>query len=73
MILRHETAISVAVGLLVLVLWVLTDGNTSWPRWVWYGLAIPLALQAAIAAGCAPDASIATCMTARRPGLCRWR
>lgn len=51
MILRHKTAISVALGLLVLVLWVLTDGDTSWPRWVWYGLAIPLALQAAIRHG----------------------
>ena len=51
MILRHKTAISVAVGLLVLVLWVLTVGDTSWPRWVWYGLAIPLALQAAIRRG----------------------
>lgn len=51
MILRHKTAISVAVGLLVLVLWVLTDGDTSWPRRVWFGLAIPLALQAAIRRG----------------------
>jgi hypothetical protein len=51
MILRHETAISVAVGLLVLVIQILTDGDTSWPRWVWYGLAIPLAIQAAIRRG----------------------
>jgi signal transduction histidine kinase len=51
MILRQETNVSVAVGLLVLVIWVLNGGGTFWPRWVWFGLAIPLALQAGIRRG----------------------
>ena len=36
--------ISVAMG----VLWGLTGGGTFWPKWVWFGLAIPFGLNAAL-------------------------
>ncbi|HEX6521004.1 MAG TPA: histidine kinase [Streptosporangiaceae bacterium] len=51
MILRQETNISVAVGLLMLVIWALHSGSPFWPRWVWLGLAVPLALQVGIRRG----------------------
>jgi signal transduction histidine kinase len=49
-ILRQETNVSVAIGLLVLVIWGLTGGG-FWPSWVWFGLAIPLAMQVAVRRG----------------------
>lgn len=57
MILRQETNVSAAVSLLVLVIWVLSGGS-FWPCWVWFGLAVPLALQFGIRHGMrAPGAS----------------
>jgi signal transduction histidine kinase len=50
MILRQEANVSAAVSLLVLVIWVLSGGS-FWPRWVWFGLAVPLALQVAVRRG----------------------
>ncbi len=46
--LRFEAFLSVAIGLTVGIGWAATGGGPFWPRWVWFGLAIPLALQAAI-------------------------
>jgi signal transduction histidine kinase len=51
MILRQEANISAAIGLLVLIIWTLVGGGEFWPRWVWFGLAIPLALQVAVRRG----------------------
>jgi signal transduction histidine kinase len=51
MILRLEANVSVAIGLLMLVIWALTSARNFWPAWVWLGLAIPLALQVAIRRG----------------------
>jgi signal transduction histidine kinase len=51
MILRQEAIVSVAIGLLMLVIWVFTDAGNFWPRWVWFGLAIPLAFQVAVRGG----------------------
>jgi signal transduction histidine kinase len=50
-ILRQEANVSAAIGLLVLVVWGLAGGGAFWPRWVWFGLAIPLALQVAVRRG----------------------
>jgi Domain of unknown function (DUF1707) len=36
------------IALLVLAIWVLTSPGTFWPAWVWLGLGIPVALDAAI-------------------------
>ena len=46
--LRFEAFLSVAIGLTVGIGWAVTGGGPFWPRWVWFGLAVPLALQAAI-------------------------
>ena len=51
MILRQEANISAAVGLLMFIIWTLAGGGEFWPRWVWFGLAIPLALQVAVRRG----------------------
>lgn len=51
MILRLETNISVAIGLLMLIIWALAGARNFWPGWVWLGLAIPLAFQVAIRHG----------------------
>lgn len=50
MILRQEANVSAALSLLMLVIWVLSGGS-FWPRWVWFGLAIPLALQVGVRRG----------------------
>lgn len=50
MILRQEANVSAALSLLMLVIWVLTGGS-FWPRWVWFGLAVPLALQVGVRRG----------------------
>ena len=50
MILRQEANVSAALSLLVLVIWVLSGGS-FWPRWVWFGLAVPLALQVGVRRG----------------------
>src|SRR5262245_28787466 len=42
-----QAVISVLVGVVVSVIWGLTSGGGYfWPVWVWFGLAIPLALNA---------------------------
>ncbi len=46
-IMRLEARVSAALGLLMLVIWGLA-GGVFWPRWVWFGLAIPLAYQAGV-------------------------
>ena len=51
MILRLETNISVAISLLMLVIWALTGARAFWPGWVWLGLAIPLGFQVAVRRG----------------------
>jgi signal transduction histidine kinase len=45
--LRFEGFISAAVAFLTLLAWALT-GGPFWPRWVWFGLAVPLAYQGAV-------------------------
>src|ERR1700761_3397959 len=50
MVLRQEVNLSVALGLLMLIIWALA-GGPFWPRWVWFGLAVPLALQLAVRRG----------------------
>jgi signal transduction histidine kinase len=47
-ILRQETIVSAAIGLLMLVIWAAAGARNFWPAWVWFGLAIPLAFQVAI-------------------------
>ncbi|MGE5635523.1 MAG: sensor histidine kinase [Nocardioidaceae bacterium] len=42
-----DAALSALAGATVTVIWGLTGGS-FWPRWVWLGLAIPLALHAGI-------------------------
>jgi signal transduction histidine kinase len=43
-----QAVVSGALSFMVTVLWGLTGGGTFWPIWVWYGLAIPLGLNAAL-------------------------
>jgi signal transduction histidine kinase len=51
MLLRQETNVSVALGLLMFVIWALAGGGEFWPRWVWFAFAIPLALQVGLRRG----------------------
>jgi signal transduction histidine kinase len=51
MVLRLETSVSVAIGLLMLIIWALAGAGHFWPAWVWFALAIPLAFQVAIRRG----------------------
>lgn len=44
-VLAAHTAISAGLGFLVTLIWGLTGGGTFWPAWVWFGLAIPLAVD----------------------------
>jgi signal transduction histidine kinase len=43
-----QAAVSGALSFAMTVLWGLTGGGEFWPRWVWYGLAIPFGLNAAL-------------------------
>ena len=43
-----HAAVSGALGFAMAVLWALTGGGSFWPMWVWYGLAIPFGLNAAL-------------------------
>src|ERR687895_1117883 len=43
-----QAAVSGALAFAMTVLWGLTGGGTFWPRWVWFGLAIPFGLNAAL-------------------------
>jgi signal transduction histidine kinase len=42
-----HAAVSGVIAFAVTVLWAMTGGS-FWPRWVWYGLAIPFGLNAAL-------------------------
>jgi signal transduction histidine kinase len=42
-----QATVSGFVGFLMIAIWVLTGGS-FWPMWVWYGLAIPFGLNAAL-------------------------
>lgn len=44
-VLATQTAIAVALGFGVTVLWVISDRGFFWPVWVWFGLAVLLSLQ----------------------------
>jgi signal transduction histidine kinase len=43
-----QAAVSGALSVMLTVLWGLTGGGYFWPMWVWYGLAIPFGLNAAL-------------------------
>ena len=45
---RFEAFLSAAIGLAVGLGWATTGGGRFWPAWVWFGLAVPLGLQAAV-------------------------
>ena len=47
-ILALESAISALIVLLVVFLWSVTSGGDFWPRWVIFGLAVPIVFQLAI-------------------------
>jgi signal transduction histidine kinase len=51
MILRLEANVSVAIGLLMLIIWALAGAKHVWFAWVWFTLAIPLGFQVAIRRG----------------------
>lgn len=44
-VLATHTAVSAGLGFVVTLTWGLTGGGTFWPAWVWFGLAIPLAVD----------------------------
>ncbi|HTU14906.1 MAG TPA: histidine kinase [Solirubrobacterales bacterium] len=44
-VLAAHTAVSAALGFLVTLIWGLTGAGYFWPVWVWFGLAIPLAID----------------------------
>jgi signal transduction histidine kinase len=43
-----HAAVSGIVAVSTTVLWAATGGGTFWPKWVWLGLAIPMALHGAL-------------------------
>ena len=47
-LLAFHVALTALLGLLVTLIWGLTSGGYFWPMWVWFGLAIPLALHAGV-------------------------
>ena len=46
--LAFQAALSGLVAFAMTALWAMTGGGTFWPMWVWYGLAIPFGLNAAL-------------------------
>jgi signal transduction histidine kinase len=46
--LAFQAALSGLVAFMMGTLWAVTGGGDFWPRWVWYGLAIPFGLNAAL-------------------------
>jgi signal transduction histidine kinase len=40
--------VTALVGFLVTMLWGLTGGDDFWPRWVWFGLLVPLGVHASV-------------------------
>jgi signal transduction histidine kinase len=51
-VLAIQAALSGLVGFMMGALWAVTGGGDFWPRWVWYGLAIPFGLNAALYGAC---------------------
>jgi signal transduction histidine kinase len=47
-VLAFQAALSGLVAFAMTALWGVTGGGTFWPKWVWYGLAIPFGLNAAL-------------------------
>src|SRR4051812_44012889 len=47
-VLALQTALSALLAFLTTVIWGLTGHGYFWPMWVWFGLAIPIALQLAV-------------------------
>ena len=43
-----QAALSGLVAFMMGAVWLVTGGGTFWPKWVWYGLAIPFGLNAAL-------------------------
>ena len=48
MALSLHAALTVLLDVLVAVVWGATGGGEFWPVWVWFGLAIPLAMHALV-------------------------
>ena len=46
--LAFQAALSGLVAFMMGALWLVTGAGTFWPKWVWYGLAIPFGLSAAL-------------------------
>ena len=46
--LAFQAALSGLVAFAMTALWGVTGGGTFWPKWVWFGLAIPFGLNAAL-------------------------
>ena len=47
-VLAFQAALSGLVAFAMTALWGVTGGGTFWPKWVWFGLAIPFGLNAAL-------------------------
>src|SRR5918996_1400028 len=47
-VLAFQAALSGLVGFMMAALWGVTGGGTFWPKWVWFGLAIPFGLNAGL-------------------------
>ena len=47
-VLAFHIALTALLGFVVTLLWGLTGSGYFWPMWVWFGLAVPLALHAGI-------------------------
>jgi signal transduction histidine kinase len=47
-VLAFQAALSGLVAFMMAALWGVTGGGTFWPKWVWFGLAIPFGLNAAL-------------------------
>jgi signal transduction histidine kinase len=43
-----HVSISAALGLMVTIVWGATGFGSFWPAWVWFGLAVPIAVHAAL-------------------------
>ena len=52
-VLSLQTAISAFIAFLVTVIWAATGFNLPfWPKWVWFGVGVPLAAHAAVYVAC---------------------
>jgi signal transduction histidine kinase len=46
--LAAHVTVTALIGFIVTMLWGLTGADEFWPRWVWFGIGVPLALHAAV-------------------------